>query len=438
MATFYVKTSGNAANSGCTDSDSPLLTGTAVTGLGTTTLALDGSPDLSGLITAAGPTQSTIFVNNATNTNRKIFKITDKGADTVTVDVAPTGADGGTWRIGGRHVYTAAAIQGALFAGDIMELGDSPAAVAADWITCVNAGDSTSGFIKVIGKTGVRPVINVTNTTQCIEGGTQALWWFENLELDQDGASGAVVQNLGTGCVVKNVKIIDGGGHGISTSSAGLLVIDCEITGLAAGDGINIATTAGLISGCYIHDLSGDGIECSPANPQLKIVNNIIDTVTGRGIAITGNSTNTSHGVLIMNNTVYGCGDTGLEITDADTMVQLINNIFSENGNAAGEFNAEWVAGAAERVGYHSHNVFFHSGGGGGANLSGLTVNGTEATTDPALTNPASADFSISAASPAAGTGTPGAFLGGPTGYRDMGAVQRQVVASAGGAKMVG
>jgi hypothetical protein len=78
--------------------------------------------------------------------------------------------------------------------------------------------------------------------------------------------------------------------------------------------------------------------------------------------------------------------------------------------------------------------VFFHSGGGGGANLSNLTVNAqvasSEFTTDPAFTNAAGGDFSISTSSPAKATGFPGQFLGGSLGYLDIGAVQ--IVAGAG------
>ena len=119
-----------------------------------------------------------------------------------------------------------------------------------------------------------------------------------------------------------------------------------------------------------------------------------------------------------------------------------MNNIFSENGNAAGEFNVEWVSGAAEYVSFHGWNVFYHSGGGGGANLSGLTVNAqvasSEFTTDPAFTNAAGGDFSIGSTSPAKATGYPGAFLGGSTGYLDIGAVQRQEAGGGGNANILG
>lgn len=167
----------------------------------------------------------------------------------------------------------------------------------------------------------------------------------------------------------------------------------------------------------------------------IKIAVNIIDTCGGRGIyyssaSVSGNPDCSSH---IIGNTVYGCGNSGLEVADADQPVDLYNNIFQDNGNAAGEYNVEWAAGAAEYISVHGYNCFYHQGGGGGANLSGLTANSTEATGDPLFTNPGSGDFSLGSSSPCKATGFPGQFLGGNLGYLDMGAVQRQESGSSGG-----
>jgi len=79
-------------------------------------------------------------------------------------------------------------------------------------------------------------------------------------------------------------------------------------------------------------------------------------------------------------------------------------------------------------LGFHGYNCFYKSSN----NLSGLTVNGTETTSDPLLTDPANADFTLSSSSPCKATGFPGQFLGGSLGYLDMGAVQRQESSSGG------
>ena len=99
-------------------------------------------------------------------------------------------------------------------------------------------------------------------------------------------------------------------------------------------------------------------------------------------------------------------------------------DVWIQNGNAAGESNVEWAAGAAENVGSHGYNDFYQSGG--TTNLAGLTANSTEITTDPLFVNAAGGDFRLKAGSPARSAAFPGQFLGGGSsvGYLDMGAVQ--------------
>jgi hypothetical protein len=438
MATFYVKTTGNASNSGSSDNDSPDLSGSAAT-VAASVVTLDGSPNLSALITAAGPTQSTIYINDATNSNQKLFKITafDDTLKTVTVSVAPTGVASSAWRIGGRLVWTPANIEAALAAGDIVEFGDSPATRTTTYITCRTSGDSTSGPITFKGKTGVRPVLNVTNTSVVITSNTQTNWLIENLELDQDGATGNVI-SAANGWVIRNVKISDGGTDGINTSGI-IAVIGCEITNLLVGHGINSTGVSAVIIGNYIHDVTaGNGITLSSSAPSHTVVNNIVDSNGGKGIILSGAATSQANVNVISGNTIYGNGDSGLEVSDADVVVILMNNIFSENGNAAGEYNVEWAAGTAELHGFHGYNVFYSTGGGGSGNVSGLTVNSTESTSNPNLTNPASGDFTINASSSAAARGYPGALLGDGTAYRDAGVMQRQVLAASGGNPIIG
>lgn len=425
MATFYVQTTGSATNSGSSDENASNLSGSAATGLGTSTIALDGSPNLAALPTS-GATQATIYLNNATNSNQKIFKISavDNTAKTVTVVGTPTGSDGGTWAIGGRLIWTPANIEAALAAGDTVVFNDSPAARASTFLTCRASGDSASGPITFKGKAGVRPVLNVTNTSIVLTGNSQTNWLFQNLEIDQDGASGNAVSGFGNGIVFDDVKIIDAGGEGIN-SAAFMILKGCEITGVG-GVGINSSSGFALI-GCNIHDCGSHGAVSSAASPHVFIAYSTIESNTGKGVSLSGAATTQGHNAVLLNNTIYGNGDSGLEVADADTVVVNINNIFSENGNAAGESNVEWAAGTGELHGVHANNIFFHSGGGGGTNLTNVTANSTELTTDPAMSDPAGANFAIGASSPAANAGYPGALLGGQTAYRDIGAMQRQV-----------
>lgn len=429
MSTYYVDTGGAATNSGSTDQNTANLSGTGDATVAGSVVTLTAGTDLSGVVTTAGPTQSTIYLAQATNANQKIFKISavagSGGATpTVTVTVAPTGVTGSNWAIGGRFVWTNASLVGGLVAGDIVQFNNSPASASADLITGSAGGDGTSGPIKFIGKTGTRPVLTVSNTNQVFES-TNQFNWLENVEAVQQGASGTVLASSGADDMYYNVKISDGGGNGIGGSGSGCRVMACEITGVG-GDGI--ATSNGLyICGNNIHDNTGNGITFS-GTTTIIIDGNVIDSNGGRGIVHSGatGSVSISQMAFLNGNTVYGNGNSGLEVTDKDIAFTLLNNIFAENGNAAGEYNLEWLESTAEATGIHKNNVFFHSGGGGGANLSLVTADSTDITTDPLFTNAAGADFSLGSTSPAKAAGFPASFLGGNTNYRDIGAVQRQ------------
>lgn len=439
MGILYCKTTGSATNSGSTDTDAATVSGAAATVAGSV-VTLDGSPDLSGVVTS-GASQSSIYLADATNSNMKIFWITavDDGADTVTVHAAPTGITSSAWAIGGRVIHTPANVEGALRAGDIYEFQDSPASSASTLLTARNAGDSTSGMVTVRGISGSRPALTCSGTVGVIAPNSIALWKIDNLEIIQTGASGNAL-DAGVGWWFNNLKISDAGGAGIGVSANGTRVTFCEIGGGSITDGLVVGSIHAAVFGNYIHDVTGDGIEINGSAPvSLLICNNIIDTCAGRGVYFSGGSVAATaiHASLI-GNTIYGCGNSGIEVVDADLVVLAFNNVLQDNGNAAGEFNVEWQNGNAERLSSHGYNLFYHAGGGGGANLSNLTANSTESTSDPSFTTPASGDFSIGSSSPAKATGFPGAFLGGPTGYADMGAVQRQEPSSSVSARVIG
>ena len=420
LPTIYVKTTGAATNSGSSDQDAANLSGAAAT-VAAAVVSLDGSPDLSGVATDGS---ATIHLNDASNSNQKIFKITavDDVLKTVTVSVAPTGVVSSAWAIGGRFIWTPASIEGALAAGWIVELGDSIASSAATILTCRAAGDTTNGAITVKGKSGVdHPSMITSGDLPVIDSNLQDNWILQNLTITQQGATNdGVVTDAGWR--LWDIRINDAGDHGVDMADGGATLFASEVSGVDvnAWDSAN----RDAVIGCYIHDVGSRGFRNANTGASSAVLFNVFDTCGAEAISLTGGTpVDSDHLTTIISNTIYGSGNSGLGLDAALINVKLINNIFSENGNAAGEFNVE-SAGTVEHISLHAYNIFFHSGGGGGANLSGLTANSTELTSDPLLNDPASGDFTLKAGSPAKHAGYPGALLGGSTGYLDIGAVQ--------------
>lgn len=453
---IYMDTGGcNSASttqcSGTTDSATATVSGTsatitcsATTFTGSTPgCSLSGSPSLSGIATDG--TQA-IFVNCATNSNQKIFFINgiDDGSDLVGTTATPTGCTASTsdWGIGGRMIYAQSNFRGALHGGEQVIINNTPAAIAGSFYVPASSeeGSSTTGFIKFTGKVGVRPVLNTTNTSNVIQIQNNVDYiYFDNLELDQDGASGTVfnlANNTNVQIFANNIKITDGGGIGVSSGPSGsrLTFQNGEVTGVG-GDCISINTTGIDSINNYLHDCAGDGIENASTGLGIwRVLGNIIESNTGRGLY---QSAATSAGIIhLMNNTIALNGNSGLETTDTDIGVNMINEIYYNNGDAAGEYNVE-LAVAAELIGWHSYNDFYQGSGSAG-NLSNLTTNSTEITTDPLFTNAAGGDFSLTSSSPALNTGYPGTFVGGSVGYISMGAVQSQAGGGSSGGFIIG
>jgi hypothetical protein len=427
VGTLYIDTGGSATNSGSRDENAAILTGSAATASGVV-VSLDGSPDLSSVIYTAGPTQDSIYLAQATNSNQKIFWITniDNVAKTVTTNVAPTGIVSSAWAIGGRHVLTNASIEGAPRAGDVIQFNNSPAASASTLWTCRTAGDNTSGWITLRGKAGTRPVLTNTSTNWCINANNQAYWKIENLELQQQGASGNALTFSGY-WQLKNVKVSDSaGGFNISI---GNIIADSEFSGIG---GTVFSAPGGAQSlqvlNSYIHDNTGNVLSLWSTASFVIFHNNIVDSMTGKGLYIAAAYTSPNMPIWITQNTFYRCGDSAIEITDKDVgPVILYNNIFKDNGNAAGEYNFEQTGGTFNASGGISRsNIFSIDGIVGGGNTYGITLDSTDIVADPLFVDAPNGDFSLQSTSPAKAGGYPGVFLGGPIGYLDIGAVQRQ------------
>lgn len=436
MGILYVQTTGNAANSGSSDNDSPDLSGTAASVSGTT-ITLDSGTVLTGVVTTPGATQSTINLAGATNTGGTIFWITATAGSggatpTVTIDTTPTGITTGvSWRIGGRYLFpsagTANVIERALglsTSQDILQFNDTPATKTVTYITFRNAATAaTGGAIIVRGKTGVRPVLN-SGSVSCFNANVLAGQTFRNLELKTTNTNG-VLQNNTSGVRFENC--VASGSYGFILGAHGS-IINCELN-VSVGDGITVNSTQATIIGNYIHGCAGNGVTISGVNPNATISDNLIVGNTGRGVYLSGASTSSAHAVTIEHNTIVDNGSSGVEIADADTIIQLRNNIIRTA--AAGVNTVKWAAGSDALFSNHTGNVIWQSNS-STSGVSGFTLDSTDIASDPLFTNSAGGDYTVTSSSPAVASGFPGVFTNyAQTGYRTSGALQRQ--ASAGG-----
>lgn len=436
MATIYIQTTGSATNSGSTDQDAANLSGAAAT-VSTNVVSLDGSPDLSGIITS-GPTQSSIYLNDATNSQQKIFWITaaDDTAKTVTVSVAPTGITSSAWTIGGRLIWTQSALGNTLRPGDTIIINDDIASASGKTIDNLPvSGTGTGGFITIKGKTGVRPKITSTgNGQRVVEQSSADHYWFENLELINSGTGdngGALVVNSNHN-IFYNIKITDSGGAGFFNENGLNSYIKCEASGCALA-GFKISNNHGNFVNCYSHDNVGDGFRYD-STPRANLINCIFESNTGFGVWFETSPGTIFLSALLHGLTVYNNAAGGISAAHVNNGHVLINSVLDSNGDAGGEYNFNWPTNAFELVGFHAHNVFYD--GGAGDNLNNLTadaqVPSSEFTTNPALVDPANANFIPGVSGSAYGVASNPSATTTP-GEGDIGAIQGLKVSPSGG-----
>lgn len=456
--TVYVDIAGNggaATNSGGTDTSSPTASGTAATNVGTT-VTLDVSTNLGAVVTTPGLTQSSINIAGATNANRTLFWITGitsgctgtAVACVITVDTAPTGLTSNAWVVGGRYLWpsgsTASVIDGALGlsgGADVVTFNTTPATRTTTYIIARNSGTTTTGLITIQGKSGVRPVLQMTaGTGSAINLNTLNNWKISNLQLNCGTSTTDCIQNSnGAGIWIDNVYASAGGGSFLNAPGNGLRLTNSEITGFV-GVALASTTSVGKITGNYIHNNTSDAVTGTSTTCSMTFIDNLIASNGGRGIALTGTPTTQAQACTFEGNTIVNNTGIGIEVGNANYVVNLRNNIIANTGAVN---TVKWDAGSAELFGEHGYNVYWN---GTGSGVSGLTPNGTEFTTNPLFVNSGAGNYAITNSSPAAGSGYPsangGAFPGtgnsASVGYRDIGAFQRQVTAGGSGGHVIG
>lgn len=408
MANIWVDTGGSSTNSGSRDTNVAAFSGTAAT-VATTTVTLDGSPNLSTVVTS-GANQDCIYLDDATNTNQKRFWITafDNTLKTVTVSVAPTGITSSDWTIGGR-VLMAGITGGEAFlrAGDTVNVNNSAAAANGPIFTARTNGDTTSGYVTIKGTSGL-PTLTSNNTGAVITGNVNFVW-IEGLTLVQQGATGSAIDMTGTSAdnwMIMNNRITDSGGDGINSTSGGtgLRMFFNEISGCGA-HGFDASDTIFIALFNWIHDNASSGILMNSSTNVQVLAWNIIESNTDRGIQKTGTAT---HILVMLANTLYGNGNSGFESV-ATCVLSLYNNIFLDNGNAGTEYNIELATNAALWVAGNYNDISI-AGGSGGGNVLNYTLGANDITGNPLFTDAPNGDFSLQAGSPAINAGVSGAI----------------------------
>ena len=320
-------------------------------------IALDGTPDLSGVATDGSDV--IYFESTDDAANRRLFKITavDDGADTVTV-VGTIVGTGVNWAIGGKRLNFENSARDDWRDWDSgwdasIEGTDSVILLTAGMV--ITAGDRTDGPVTIRGLAGTKQTLDVTSTIRQFTLSTSgAHVVIENLDFTR--SSGTWTGNYGVyitstmNCVVRkctfNSANMQDGVH--DTGSGSLLVEDCEMS-LMGGQGVYFS--GGRVNlnirrnSC--HDLDGHGINLAGASsfPHVVVQRNLCYDNGGDGIRDAMTDVNNA-AVYIIDNICDRNTSDGLEVVDAphaNATLYIEGNFFTSNGAYGVAFPATTV-----------------------------------------------------------------------------------------------
>lgn len=426
---------------------STALTGTAAS-YSTTTVTLDGSPDLSGVATDSS---HVLFL--ITSTGRKFFKITatDNVGKTVTVHTAPTGtASGLSWAIGGKRKTIEDTNSRLLFSTDVMagwtiNLEDDQPAVTSS-IACSIAGNTTDGPITLQGTGGTRLITSSTNNVALLSGGL-GYWRLNNLKftssaatktssygvhLNADGTSGSPV--FFDSCIFgDSTNKLQIGVYRSATAHRAAVYTNCEVTscishGLTSAGGATTSVRSVIVN-CYIHDNGGSGVNISIGMSTNVFVNSVIANNASKGIEIltSGNNTTSQH---ISNCTIHGNGSDGISINGANNFATatILSNMITKNGGYGINYSSVFGDGLKTVIDGNNYGNASDSTANTSGSVNGFTAGANDQTIAAGYTNAAGGDYSIPATLKAKGyppSASPIGINSATYSYMDPGAAQR-------------
>lgn len=433
---------------------STALTGSAgVTSADGLTVVLDGSPDLTNVLTDGS---HVIFMSDTNAGSRNFSAINGKansGTPTaqVTVEQAFQGLNTDAWAIGGKRAKIATTNSAKLFsnnsaAGDempgwVVQMQSGHTETLTGPLVFRRSGDQTSGIIELRGElnAATMPVLTFDNNGVAIQPSSSPISYLAWTDFELKNSNAIKTASVGisllagsVGCRIKGLRM-DGTSNkfwkGILNTDGAATIIGCDIrlTGSHAIEvNVSTSTAATLIGWNYIREAGADGIRVTAAIRGLTIIKNAIYKSTGDGVGLTA-AANLAQTSIIGN--TFDLNVDGIDVAaDLETRhcLSIINNIFSNNSGYGVKFNGATRA-AVEGSGVVLLNNDFYNNL-GATDIASYTGTGA-VTIDPGYTSASGDNFSIGTnlkalAYPAGGT----VKLGNSSTYTydDIGAAQRQ------------
>ena len=434
---------GNADNGACFDG-SVAVPGTdysqqAASQYNAADLVIDGADDT--LITSASHNfvaadeGNCIRVSPGTGFTAGWYVITDTSANAATLSsaVGTVGSTGGTYRVGGAALlnstnaddYFEAAVAGNTYwikynaSSHVLGEAVSVTADANSTTGVMIAGYNTTRGDNPAGAT--RPTID-----QGVNGFVLAGDYFSVSNLIHTGTAVAVLQ-MGTGGQVTNVKVTNtsvSARIALSLNGISSTVTKSELIS-TNGAALSLAIGNQSVIGNSIHD-SVTCIQTSTTDNH-RFLFNLFRNCTTSGMLLGSGS----DWLLIMYNTFVGAAAPAGTGINGSAAVQSINTTIY--GNIFWGWTTAVNMNANVDSIFSDYNDFYNNT----TDRTNVDTGVNDLALDPQFTDVSGGDFSIGANLKAAGF--PGTFPGSSTtGYLDMGAVQRQEPAAAGGQKAYG